>query len=405
MTRYLALAILLSAVCTISTTAQVKVFIIAGQSNAVGFTGDAKDLPASLREPFEDVLFWYDIGGRGVRPANDSHVRPQEGTNTWVPLRPQEEFGGRVAFDKPNAGFTGKNITTGHGVELTLGRELAGRLSDDVAILKFAWNGTNLASTSGLLDWNVNSQGEYYDSLVAETRTALSHLQTDLGTTGTVAGFFWLQGGADAYPGMAELYEANLLALVDAARDEWGHNLPVVLLQEHKDLINWKHPVIPPIEEPYLEEIRAAQQNVAAKAQLVQLVDVDDLPLTTDSNHFDSARLQLVGQRFAEAYMALVPEPPQGDFNQDGSVDAADYVVWRKGLGTTYTQADYDRWRAHFDEVAPRGAIAIQADALLPAVPEPSTFALTALVINGLATCRRRTRSFVSNHRQQHALR
>jgi hypothetical protein len=33
--------------------------------------------------------------------------------------------------------------------------------------------------------------------------------------------------------------------------------------------------------------------------------------------------------------------PPPGDFDQDGTVDAADYVVWRKGLGTTYSQTDY----------------------------------------------------------------
>ena len=37
-----------------------------------------------------------------------------------------------------------------------------------------------------------------------------------------------------------------------------------------------------------------------------------------------------------------------GDYNHNGIVDAADYVVWRNGLGTTYTQADYDVWRTHF---------------------------------------------------------
>jgi hypothetical protein len=36
-----------------------------------------------------------------------------------------------------------------------------------------------------------------------------------------------------------------------------------------------------------------------------------------------------------------------GDFNGDGIVDAGDYVVWRKGLGTAYTQTDFDTWRAH----------------------------------------------------------
>ena len=38
-----------------------------------------------------------------------------------------------------------------------------------------------------------------------------------------------------------------------------------------------------------------------------------------------------------------------GDFNDDGTVDAADYVVWRKTDGT---QIGYDTWRAHFGETA-----------------------------------------------------
>jgi hypothetical protein len=394
------LTVLMSVVHAHPAFAQVKVFILAGQSNAVGFTGNADDLPASLREPLEDVLFWYDIGGRGVRPANDTHVRPREGTSTWVPLGPQEEFGGRVAFDKPNAGFSGLNITTGHGAELTLGRELAASLPDEIAILKFAWNGTNLASTSGL-DWNVNSNAEYYDSLVAETSTALSHLETDLEISGTVAGLFWLQGEADAYAGMSSLYELNLTALVDAVRDEWGESLPVVIAQMHQNVVHWAHPVVPRIAEPYLSEIRAAQQSVAAKNSFVRTVDVDDVPLTSDSIHFDSAGLRIVGERLADAYLSIAPQPPPGDFNQDGTVDAADYVVWRKGLGITYTQADYDLWRAHFDETAPSGTALPKTDALPPAVPEPSTFALSGLVITNLLACRRAARSFVGKNGQR----
>jgi hypothetical protein len=61
-----------------------------------------------------------------------------------------------------------------------------------------------------------------------------------------------------------------------------------------------------------------------------------------------------------------------GDFDRNGIVDAADYVVWRKGLGTTYTQDDYNVWRAHFGQIAGSGAGAI-ANA---AVPEPTTLVL-----------------------------
>jgi hypothetical protein len=56
---------------------------------------------------------------------------------------------------------------------------------------------------------------------------------------------------------------------------------------------------------------------------------------------------------------------PPGDFSADGAVNAADYVVWRKGIGTIYTQTDYEVWRAHFGQTA--GSSAAHAS-----VPEPS---------------------------------
>jgi autotransporter-associated beta strand protein len=61
-----------------------------------------------------------------------------------------------------------------------------------------------------------------------------------------------------------------------------------------------------------------------------------------------------------------------GDFNSDGVVDAADYVVWRAGLGTIYTQADFDTWRAHFGQTVVSGSGLAEREA----VPEPSWVAL-----------------------------
>ncbi|MEX0642091.1 MAG: PEP-CTERM sorting domain-containing protein [Pirellulales bacterium] len=73
-----------------------------------------------------------------------------------------------------------------------------------------------------------------------------------------------------------------------------------------------------------------------------------------------------------------VSSGPEGDFNEDGFVDAADYVIWRKGFGTTYDQGDYDTWRANF------GAESMGSSNALPesfgTVPEPSTMALLALL-------------------------
>ena len=69
-----------------------------------------------------------------------------------------------------------------------------------------------------------------------------------------------------------------------------------------------------------------------------------------------------------------------GDYNFDGVVDAADYVVWRRGAGTSLTPAHYDAWRANF------GAMGDGANgASLPStmVPEPFTLMLVGLAFGG----------------------
>ena len=51
-----------------------------------------------------------------------------------------------------------------------------------------------------------------------------------------------------------------------------------------------------------------------------------------------------------------IAPPLEGDFNGDDIIDAADYVVWRNGLGMTYTQTDYNVWRANFLQSVGNGA-------------------------------------------------
>jgi hypothetical protein len=68
-----------------------------------------------------------------------------------------------------------------------------------------------------------------------------------------------------------------------------------------------------------------------------------------------------------------------GDYNADGSVDAADYIVWRKAMSPSggvradgngdgiVDTADYDVWRSQFGSSYSMGANAVTA------VPEPAT--------------------------------
>jgi hypothetical protein len=98
------------------------------------------------------------------------------------------------------------------------------------------------------------------------------------------------------------------------------------------------------------------------------------------------AGLRIVGSSGWQYPVTVIPKIP-GDYNRDGIVDAADYVVWRKNIGADFLmnrdpnatdsvgQDDYTFWRSHFGNTAGTGSGA-NANAT---VPEP-TSALLVLV-------------------------
>jgi uncharacterized protein YjbI with pentapeptide repeats len=83
-----------------------------------------------------------------------------------------------------------------------------------------------------------------------------------------------------------------------------------------------------------------------------------------------------------EVTLAALPAIP-GDFNGNGAVDAADYVVWRKGMGT---QTAYETWRAKFGRTAGGGSAA-NAKAVVPEPRTPIMF-VAALVGCAIANAR-----------------
>jgi hypothetical protein len=74
---------------------------------------------------------------------------------------------------------------------------------------------------------------------------------------------------------------------------------------------------------------------------------------------------------------------PDGDFNEDGHVDAADYVVWRKIDGTAI---GYEIWRSQFGQTLGSGSATLYR----AAVPEPSS---VLLLLGAVAACRRKRRT------------
>jgi hypothetical protein len=91
--------------------------------------------------------------------------------------------------------------------------------------------------------------------------------------------------------------------------------------------------------------------------------------------------------------IAAIPPSVPGDYNKNGVVDAADYVLWRKGdlaadgTGDTIVdQADYDFWRARFENTSGAGAGSGLSGA---AVPEPTGLAILIMGLIGGCVCRR----------------
>jgi hypothetical protein len=103
----------------------------------------------------------------------------------------------------------------------------------------------------------------------------------------------------------------------------------------------------------------------------------------------------VVGNTFEDVLAVPGPTLP-GDYNNDGAVNAADYVVWRNGLGTIYAQTDYDVWRTHFGQTTGSGAagypLGASAAPLSALVPEPTGLVLAGfgLAAVGLVALRQR---------------
>jgi cysteine-rich repeat protein len=261
----------------------VMVFILAGQSNAVGYGSEASLLPPPLDMPQTDVRFWFDEGP--FFALFDPSLRIDSG-DMLVALQYQSDPSG-LTFATTNDGF---------GSEIKLGRTLADALALDVAIVKFAVSGSSLA-----VDWNPATAGSLYHQMRDDVAGALAALAA-AGDSGQVAGVFWMQGEADAMTSdAAAAYETNLTSFIGQLRTDFASTgLPFVLGR-----INVNIDMSCCFSFPYKDDVRTAQANVAGAVSRTVMVDTDDLPLIDDSIHFAAPGQLSLGERFANAYLAL----------------------------------------------------------------------------------------------------
>jgi hypothetical protein len=141
--------------------------------------------------------------------------------------------------------------------------------------------------------------------------------------------------------------------------------------------------------------------TLSSLAQGTQTTETLSLPVNStfvlQPDATTTINLTLTGQLVATSTFAT---PLPGDYNQNGVVDAADYVVWRKnsGSGTSLPNDDtpgvglddFTRWRAHFGQTVSGNGSGSNLRAG-SAVPESSSLGLFVLaIIVGGVLCRHR---------------
>lgn len=322
----------------------IDVYIFAGQSNMVGFMGQAGLLPAGVLNPNPNILYSYKITGPTAAQLYQSAS----------PVALQGVFG------------------TG-GAEMTFAQEVFERTDRKIGIIKVAANATSLH-----YDWNVDTPAAWYASLVEKVVTTRAQL-TSAGYAPNLAGFFWTQGEGDANTSwQAVEYQQNLTELIEHLRTDVNVDIPVYLNRLNINL-----------ERNARDMVRAAQTNVAASVPNVNILNIDDLALGGDKIHFTAETHIEVGRRWADFIY------PSGDFNYDNVVNDLDLAIWQATAGTTDMRgdgnsdnvvdgSDFLLWQRQ-QTVPPAPPIA--------SVPEPSSSLLALASAAALGLFRQRSRA------------
>ncbi|WP_437640548.1 sialate O-acetylesterase [Sorangium sp. So ce854] len=296
----------------------VKVFVLAGQSNMVGF-GVGDDLPAGLRSQ-RDI--WYDHFNPDARQGG---MYAAATSTDWGPLEPKGE-------------------ARRYGPEITFGHAIAAAYPEHrIAIVKVAQGGTNLVdhwgrglppdpeslyksqlyhALFGKLD-SATYEGDRaleYPDEPTRLDSALARLEAE-GHDHEIAALLWMQGENEAGWSAAFNYGATLRAFIAAVRADVGvPDLPVVIGRISDNLYPANGGPIAAGKEANIDAVRAAQVTVADEDPRVAWVDTDDFAprAPDDAYHFDSAAYQVLGQRFADAYVALA-----GDAGSPGAASAS----------------------------------------------------------------------------------
>ena len=240
---------------------KLKVFILAGQSNMAG-QGQADELSEEFKQPLANVFV------------------PVPRTGGLMPYKPQGRIGPEASFAHELAkAWPGEKIVL---VKLAIGGTSA-----------LAWSPEWTAEKAKLT--GNERQQSLYKRLMEQVQQLLENQDAE------VVGMLWAQGGRDAkYEAAAAEYAANLTAIITAVRKDLDRpKLPFIFART---------PDLPPRGFPHVDQVRAAQQQVAKQVPQTRLILTDDLSQRGDDTHFDTVGQIEQGRRFAKAFFELTKQ-------------------------------------------------------------------------------------------------
>ncbi|WP_324634742.1 sialate O-acetylesterase [Phormidium sp. CCY1219] len=294
---------LISGVLLFSMTASealfIRLFILAGQSNMVGYQSNLSQLPDRLQKSQPPVL-WYNQN-QEWEPLK-APTEPVLSADLSIPVPPFEDY-------HPEHSHKVKN-KVGFGPEISLGLTLAKALNERVAMVKYSRNGTSLATQ---WDPREDAGGNPKNTLYPRMKERVSKAIADLKARGyivEIAGFFWMQGESDAsVETWAKDYEANLTHFIQTLREDYDRpNLPFIYGMVH---FGNEHEKPNGSVNCCGDTVRSAQWNVQQSIPNTVAVETQNLSLHNDLLHFDSAGIIDLGTRFANAWLNLTSDSPQ----------------------------------------------------------------------------------------------
>lgn len=281
----LALAVAFAAGSWAASTAAVEydVYILTGQSNALGTTaaGDSQPAPGTHEADRQTAFWWSNVSS----------------TNRAYPPALHGDSGGRISTLQPQQGDGGANPTF-WGPEFGFARRLFDRGARQTLIIKACrGGGSNSLWDKAAFETTADS-GHMWGHLRDTVTAALAAVTATPGDSFRIRGFLYLQGesntAADAAAADRRLGElvASLTAHVEAAHPGTTAGMTVVVGE-----------IAASRSTAARVATTQAHRRLAEASEAVTFVPTADLPLKRDGIHFGGEAKLEIGRRMAEALL------------------------------------------------------------------------------------------------------